>query len=409
MRSGDALHPLAVEALVRAPSAALLGAAISRLPTFELHGASWLRRVFLPGNQRRQAWLERLRSSGSQGTPLELLVAAPGAEHGPGGLVRLACALGVVAQRVLEEALLPLDTGAGAETKRRALATDLWAEAPGRDAAVRALSPESHGRLVAHLHAALTKAYGEAPGGDVLDRWVRGFHVALESGFTVTSAALTGAEQVSLAETLASATAAFVRRANPLAATFLGEEPPPATLLALATQSEEHFAEGPAEARAKVIALRREHLGRGRNESPAFHGADADVAALLHGVATLAPAYGEPLHGYPPIVAEGTGVAPAPPTVPVHTQELSVLEVNAQLGRGAEDDDTATVPTTLPPAAPTSTQQVSLSDVEEVLAALETPPTAPTSTQQVSLSDVEEVLAAQGTPPAVPTSTQQVS
>ncbi len=418
-RFAEGLHPLVVEALARSPGALILGATLPYLPEVEHKGASFFRRLFMPGKQKRAFWRKALEPAGSPSLELALGVMTKGQGPYPGSMARFALGLGVLSHQVLHANVADVTAeleGGAREAMNRALAR-VWLDQAfsSTDVLAAALKPalhleeaNAHKALVEHLNAALREAHGEAPGTETLWRWVRGLcadvdplvsRPQLPPSLSTSDEEAREKHGAALQSSAASARAWFVFLANRLAPLFLAGDPSREQMRAALVdegdalrrpnaEEETPAAGGSAAASAfrdAVVALRNEHLGRGRNPKPAYD----EVSGAEHAA---------PPAGMPPLPDDASG---AMPRVPAHTQEVSVADIEAEL-RPPPDF-----------GAPLHTQEVSVAQIEEQLAQASAP-AAPTSTQQVSLDDIQEELAAQApssssSAPAAPTSTQQVS
>lgn len=419
VRFADGLHPVVVEALVRAPDSVVLGATLPHLPEVENKGASFFRRLFMPGKQKRAFWMKALEPAGTPSLELALAVLTKGKGDRPGGMVRFALGLGVLSHQVLHARVREVTAdleGSQRDATDRALAR-LYLEKrlPSLDALPAELKPvlrledtSAHKLLVEHLNGALKEAHGEAPGTETLWRWMRGLcadvepltqRTALPASLGVSDDEAREKYGEALDVAVADARRWFVFLGNRLAPLFLVGDPTREQMRDALVDDGDALRrpdgaddEGAlAGFHAAIATLRREHLGRGRNDKPAF-----DEAS---GATAKAPA------GMPSLPEDGSG----PLQVPAHTQEISVSDIESELSERREREAFA---------APAHTQEVSVAQIEEQLGSANRPPRAPASTQQVSLDDIQEELAAReveppptpsARPPAAPASTQQVS
>jgi hypothetical protein len=450
LRFAEGLHPLVMETLIRRPEAVSLGAALPALPAVEPKGASFLRRLFL-GKKQRLQWMQNL-APGKKPTAdlaLAMLEARP---NGAGPMMRFALALGSLSHQVLnaQVAIVNDDVSDAERAGIERAQARLWLmEVFNSEAAlkhewgpVRVFEdPSTQRSALEQLNHALSRVHGRGPGLDMIARWLKG--LCAEVGPQAERGALPPAGAVGddsargrfddkkFVERVDAAMGRMAFLANQLAPSFLDNEPDEAQIKEALLDGESLKAPGDVDATTlmsgwneAVGALRVDHMSRGRNPKPAY---DEVSGAVLS-----APGKDDsPGPTLPPLPDDASGpmqrvpVGAVPPPAPTSTQELSSSEVQAHLSGGGP---------TPPPVAPTSTQQLDLSQIESEVSTPPAPPAstqevdgaavaaeqqaqaaqgggfaAPAHTQAVSLDQVEEAVAEQGNAPAAPTSTQQVS
>jgi hypothetical protein len=404
LRFAEGIHPLAVEALVRRPEAVALGASLSLLPGLEHTGTSFFRRLFMSGKQKRAFWLKSVAPADKPRIGLVSSILNREDQKAPGAMARFALGFGVLAHEVLHDRIA--ETTAGLEGSEldavhRAQAR-LWLRSVLPDSALLAaeLRPllqleevDSHKKLIDHLGRALAAAFGEPPGSDMLHRWVKGLCADVEPvalrGLLPPSLSLSDEQargprydDARFEDRVAEATTWLVSLANRLAPLFLDREPEKEEL-------EQALVEDGALARPADLAdmkafrtdverVRDEHHLRGRNPKAAFDEAGSMPAAP----ASMPPL---PEDSSDPTVAEAL------------TQEVSLADIES----ATEESGRAGF------ASLAHTHEVSAQHTEEALGAAprESSLAAPASTQQVSLEQIEEELASQaaGREPAAET------
>lgn len=438
LRFAEGLHPIAAEAMVRRAPAVVLGAALPFLPEIERNRANWFRRLFMGGAQEAAKWRKQLENR--DGPPrsefvIALLSGVEGGANAPGPMTRLAFGIGAMSTEILSVSIEPVLTGLDGSQRDAvtgALAR-LWLQKtmPNLNGLPAEWRPtqrlqesENIKPLLGHLEAAMKTAFGDSPGRDALQRWVKSLstemHPLLQTGglppetsiplHEVESKYFNGDEKF-----LVRAQEALTRTvylANRVAECFLGQDATKAQLSDALTEQAGALRDVPSNDvldgvatkwKSRVADVREDALHRGRNPEAAFkEGEDG----LLEGLPNLPPL---------PQDASGQNLA-APGGAPNVTQEVSLSQIEAEVGKAG---GAATQP---PPRAPANTQQVSVADIEAEVEASQsaegaaTPPAPPTSTQQISTADIEEEVlnasddaAEKPAVPDAPTTTQQIS
>lgn len=434
LRFAEGLHPLASEALARRPALVALGATLASLPANERRGMSFLRRLFSRAGEVAR-WQKLLTATpGSARTELIAAVAA-GEPGGLGGLARVALALGLLSYELLEQAVGGLTASmqpverAGVE---RAQAR-LWLQAtlPREKDLAHELQPvlaltdgDATRRVLAHANRALASVHGGGPGDALLQRWVKS--LVAEVAALVESGALPpslGAddqavrasqfEGVAFVEKAQAAVNSFVLLADRVGETFATGEPDAAAIsAALAGAKAPEWSQAAVDElrtrwRAWFKDAREAALSRGRNTKPAF--LDGEVPPEHRqrgatGVMSLADLPPEAADVGAPPLPELSGPNAQPSLPPTTTQEVSVAQIEAESREFASPPHTQEVSTAQIEAeahefaAPAHTQEVTAAQIE----ASALPPTV---TQPVAVADIlreqETARAAEAAPPAV--------
>jgi hypothetical protein len=468
LRYAEGLHPLAREALVRKSPQLAFAAALPGLPVASTKAGGLFSRLFNRGKGEALKWQEQLAPSSEPRGELVLRMLAAGSEAAPGPLNRLSLGLGVLSHELLAAELDPIYEGLDAQMRsavERGQAR-LWLQfaVPSRRDLEHEWAPalafheiDSHKASLTHTDAALKAVLGQAPGRDMVGKWAKALFTEvtplLEKGGmpdagTIADHAVKARYYEGDAKFLdhvQNATTRFVFLAGRVAACFLGDDPDTDTLRgALMTDDgklrrapgSDELAADQTRWTTSIADARVEVLTRGRNEKAAFDG-----EGLLDNLPDLPPLPPDAEEsGKAPTVTQEVSLAQieaemgglsgdgeaegaTPPRAPASTQQISAADIEAEAGEGSATPppppETSDANATAPPPAPTSTQQISATDIEaelvsETPAAPGAPPPAPTSTQQISAADIQaelvsEAPVAPGAPPPVPTSTQQIS
>ena len=427
LRFAEGLHPLASEVLARRPSLVALGATLASLPAAERRGMSFLRRLFSRSGEVAR-WQKLL--SATPGSPRAELVATMAAAEpgGLGGLARAGLALGLLSYELLENAvgshtasMQPMERAAVERAQAR-----LWLQATlarEQDLAhelqpVLALSDgDATRRALAHANGALTKLHGTGPGEAMLQRWVKSLVAevaqliergALPASLGMDDHAARGPhfECPAFVEKVQVAVSSFVLVADRLAAAMSGADPDVAALtsaldgLRAPAWSQSVIDELRGSWRTWFKGAREAALARGRNDKPAFGEGEVPPEHRQRGITSVMSLADLPPEaqdvGAPPLPEmSGPNVPPSIP--PTTTQEVSIAQIEAEARAFAAPPHTQEVSTAQIEAeagefsAPARTQEVTAAQIESTTA----PPASPTETQPVSIADILREQAAE--------------
>jgi hypothetical protein len=385
LRNAEGLHPVVVEAMVRRPMEIAVGATLPLLPGLEQPKISWWRKLFLGAGDPDVEWVDRLRGpkANNAGLPIAMLTSEPA-----GPMMRFALGLGALAYEISRQSIEALNKGVDAsilaDVERAQARLWLHSAVPSHKDFGRMWSPavithdDDHlKRLIETLDAAMRKTHGDPVGIDHLRRWLR----ALSDRVTPMAERSEPPPSLDVADheakdkyfeskdfntAVQSGVEWFVTLAHELGPKYVGGEPTGPDLEQILFEGDQlrrpeavDLARSQQRAKMDINALRAEHLGRGRNDTPAF-----DEASI------------------PPLAQPG--ITPPAPDEDEATMEVPVAP--------SGDEDVAPDQTEPVPAAPADTQQVAVADIQEEVAAAEIPK-APADTQQVSLAQIEEEMA----------------
>jgi len=421
LRFAEGLHPLASEVLARRPSLVALGATLASLPAAERRGMSFLRRLFSRSGEVAR-WQKLL--SATPGSPrAELIANVAGAEPGGlGGLSRAGLALGLLSYELLESAvgghtagMQPAERAAVERAQAR-----LWLQATlarEQDLAHELLpvialgNGDATGRALLHANGALAKLHGAGPGEALLQRWVRSLITevaqlveknALPPSLGVDDQAARGPhfESPALVEKVQGTVNSFVLVADRLAAAMSGADPDAAALAAaLDGLRAPAWTQGGIDElrdawRTWLKGARRAALERGRNDKPAFLDGELPPEGRQRGITTVMSLADLPPEaqdvGAPPL-PEMSGPNAPPSLPPTTTQEVSLAQIEADARTFSAPPHTQEVSTAQIEAeagefaAPARTQEVTAAQIESSTAP---PARSPTETQPISLADI---------------------
>ncbi len=429
LRFAEGLHPLASEVLARRPALVALGATLASLPAAERRGMSFFRRLFSRSGDVAR-WQRLLAAT--PGNPRADLVAAMAAAEpgGIGGLARAGLALGLLSYELLEHAvgahtagMQPVERAAVERAQAR-----LWLQAtlPREQDLAHELRPvlalgagDATGRALAHANAALAKLHGAGPGEALLQRWVRSLVAevellvernALPPSLGMDDQAARGPhfEGAAFLEGVQGTVNTFVLVADRLAAAMSGADPDAAAVAAALdglrapTWTQATIDELRGAWRAWFKTARETVLARGRNDKPAFLEGEVPPEHRQRGITTVMSLADLPPEaqdvGAPPL-PEMSGPNAPPSTPPTTTQEVSIAQIEAEARSFVAPPHTQEVSTAQIEseagefAAPARTQEVTAAQIESTAR-------PPTETQPVAIADIVREQAANVDAPA---------